>query len=155
MPWRGFIVNSQRTAEMYHANPWTHLRVNLDSGRWEERASPCPTPSALRELQSFERTRALLAEHEIIQLYAMIEGVPDVPQDRIRRLEDWAKLPFDFSDAATRRSSAEKLHEAVSRASTVQVMEKLLAFAKEQNRRLMVVFSYGTRAILRACEGGA
>ena len=85
MPWRGFIVNYQRTAEMYHANPWTHLRVNLDSGHWEEVAGPCPTPAALRDLLSFERTRALVAGHEIIQLHAMAEGVPDVPHDRIRR----------------------------------------------------------------------
>ncbi|MSU64617.1 MAG: hypothetical protein EXS38_00590 [Opitutus sp.] len=61
-----FIVNSERTGDMYHANPWTHLRVNLDSGRWEEAASPCPTPAALRDLLSLERTRALVADHEII-----------------------------------------------------------------------------------------
>lgn len=155
MPWRGFIVNYARTSEMYHANPWTHLRVNLDSGGWEEAPSPCPTPAALRELLSFERTRAVVASHEIIQLNAMLEGVPDVPQDRIRRLADWARVKFDFTDATTRRASAEKLGDVVARASTVHVMEALLAFAQQHARRLMVVFSYGTRAMLRACEGGA
>ncbi|MDO8543879.1 MAG: hypothetical protein Q7S40_25835 [Opitutaceae bacterium] len=155
MPWRGFIVNYTRTAEMYHANPWTHLRINLDSGRWDESASPCPTPAALRDLLSFERTRAVVANHEIIQLQAMFEGVPDVPQDRIRRLADWAKVRFDFIDAATRRASAEKLGDVVARASTLHVMEKLLAFARQHDRKLMVVLSYGTRAALRACEGGA
>jgi hypothetical protein len=154
MPWRGFIVNYQRTAEMYHANPWTHLRVNLDSGQWDEAAGPCPTPAALRALLSFERTRALVADHEIIQLQAMIEGVPDVPQERIRRLADWAKVTFDFANATTRRTAAEKLGDVVARASTVHVMEKLLEFARQRGQRLMVVFSYGTRAILRACEGG-
>ncbi len=154
MPWRGFITNYQRTSEMYHANPWTHLRVNLDSGQWEERPSPCPTPAALRGLLSIEKTRAIVADHEIIHLQAMIEGVPDAPQDRVRRLADWAKLKFDFTNAATRRASAEQLGEFVARASTVHVMEKLHAFAAQQQRRLMVVFSYGTRAILRACQGG-
>ena len=153
MPWRGFIVNYQRTAEMFHANPWTHLRVNLDSGQWEEAAGPCPSSTALRELLSFERTRALVVGHEIVQLHAMSEGVPDVPQDRIRRLADWAKVTFDFTDVGSRRSSAQKLGEVVARASTIHVMEKLHAFAKQQDRRLMVVFSYGTRAALRACEG--
>lgn len=155
MPWRGFLTNYQRTAEMYHGNPWTHLRVNLDNGRWEEQPTYCPTPAALRELLSFERTRALVADHEIIQLQALVEGVPDVPAARIRRLAEWAKLPFDFSDAVSRRQSAERLGDAVARASTVQVMEKLHALATQQGQRLMVVFSYGTRAILRACEGGA
>lgn len=155
MPWRGFIVNYQRTAEMYHANPWTHLRVNLDSGQWEEAPSPCPTPTALRELLSFERTRTLVAGHEYVQLQAMLDGVPDVPTDRIRRLAEWAKVEFDFTDAATRRTSAARLGDVVARASTVHVMEKLHAFATQYGRRLMVVFSYGTRAIQRACEGGA
>jgi hypothetical protein len=84
----------------------------------------------------------------------MVEGVTDVPQDRIRQLADWAKVSFDFTDVASRRSSAEKLSEVVARASTVHVMEKLQAFAAQRGRRLMVVFSYGTRAVLRACEGG-
>jgi hypothetical protein len=154
MPWRGFLTNYQRTSEMYHANPWTHLRVNLDSGRWEERPSPCPSPAALREMVAFERARAVVADHEIIQLYAMMEGVPDVPQERIRRLADWAKTRFDFTDAASRRASAEKLGDLVARASTVHVMEKLHAFAAQNRRRLMVVLSYGTRAMLRACDGG-
>jgi hypothetical protein len=155
MPWRGFIVNYQRTAEMFHANPWTHLRVNLGSGQWEEAPSLCPAPAALRELLSFERTRAVVADHEIVQLQAMLEGVPGVPEDRIRRLADWAKLKFNFTDAASRRASAEKLGEHLARASTIHVMEKLHAFARENGQRLMIVFSYGTRAAQRACAGAA
>jgi hypothetical protein len=155
MPWRGFIINYQRSPEMYHANPWTHLRVNLDSGQWDETPSACPTPAALRELLSLERTRAVVANHEIIQLQAMAEGVADVPQERIRKLADWARLKFDFTDVATRRASAQQLGEHVARASTLHVMDKLHAFARQQKRQLMVVLSYGTRAILRACEGGA
>ncbi|MSU47686.1 MAG: hypothetical protein EXS37_01085 [Opitutus sp.] len=153
MPWRGFVVNYERSSEMYHANPWTHLRVNLDSGRWEEAASPCPTPAALRNLLAFEQTRALVANHEYIQLIAMLDGVPDVPQDRIRRLADWAKVKFDFTDATSRRDSAAELGDIVARASTLEVMEKLHAFAAQHRRRLMVVLSYGTRAAQRACEG--
>lgn len=153
MPWRSFVVNSERSSEMYHGNPWTHLRVNLDSGQWEEAASPCPTPAALRDLTSFERARALVADHEIIQLTAMLEGVPDVPQHRIRRLADWAKMKFDFTDATSRRDSATKLGDYVARASTLHVMEALHAFATQNGRRVMVALSYGTRAALRACEG--
>jgi hypothetical protein len=107
----------------------------------------------LRDLLSFERTRALVANHEIIQLTAMLEGVPDVPPDRIRRLADWAKVKFDFTDATSRRDSAEKLGDVLARASTLQVMEQLHAFATQHGRRLMVVLSYGTRAARRACEG--
>jgi hypothetical protein len=155
MPWRGFITNYQRTPEMYHANPWTHLRVNLDSGQWEEAPNPCPTPAALRELTSLERTRAVVANHEIIQLQALQEGVSGVPEDRIRRLADWAKFRFDFTDAASRRVSAEKLGEHLARASTLHVMEKLHALAKANGRKLMLLLSYGTGAAKRACEGGA
>ena len=103
MPWRSFVINSERSSEMFHGNPWTHLRVNLDSGRWEEAASACPAPTALRELVSFDRTRAIVADHENVQLAAMQDGVPDVPQERIRRLAEWANLKFDFTDVASRR----------------------------------------------------
>jgi hypothetical protein len=155
MPWRGFMTSYRRTVEMYHGNPWTHLRVNLDSGRWEEKPSPCPTPAALRELLSLDATRALVAGNEIIQLRAMMDGVPEVPHDRVRRLADWAKFKFDFTDVDSRRTSATELNRIVSRASTLQVMEKLHGLVTRERRRLLVLLSYGTRAIQRACDGGA
>lgn len=153
MPWRSFVINYARPSEMFHGNPWTHLRVNLDSGRWEEAANPCPTPAALRDLVSLERTRAIVADHEIVHLAAMQEGVPDAPQDRVRRLADWAEMKFDFTDTASRRAAAVRLGDHVARASTLHVMGLLEAFAAQHGRRVFVALSYGTRAALRACEG--
>jgi hypothetical protein len=155
MPWRGFSTGSRHTVEMYHGNPWAHLRVNLDSGRWEERPNPCPTPAALRTLVSLDGTRAIVADHEIVHLRAMIDGVPDVPRERVRRLAEWAKITFDFTDTHSRRASAVELNRIVARASTLQVMEKLQAFVTERRQRLLVLLSYGTRAIQSACDGGA
>src|SRR5687767_6290960 len=71
MPWRGFMTNYRHTVDMYHGNPWAHLRVNLDSGQWEERPSVAATPVALRGLVALEATRALVTGNEIIQLRAM------------------------------------------------------------------------------------
>jgi hypothetical protein len=155
MPWRGFLTNYRHSVEMYHGNPWTHLRVNLDSGAWEEAPNPCPAAAPLRELVSLEGTRTLVAQNEIVHLRAMVEGVPDVPRERVQRLADWAKMKFDFTDADSRRVSATELNRIVSRASTLRVMEKLHAFATAESRRLLVLLSYGTRAIQRACDGGA
>ncbi len=154
MPWRGFMTGTRHSVEMYHGNPWTHLRVNLDRGDWEEMPNPCPTPAALRQLVSLEHARALVTGHEIVQLRAMSEGVPDVPRDRIRRLADWARFPFDFTDPDSRSASAAELMRIVARASTIQVMEKLQAFANAGQQRLLVLLSYGTGAIRRACDGG-
>jgi hypothetical protein len=153
MPWRGFVTNWGGAVEMYHGTPWTHLRVNLDSGAWEEVPSSCPTPESLRELLSFDRTRAVVEGHEFIQLQAMTEGVPDVPQERIRKLADWAKSTFDFTDAATRRQSVTRLIETVARQSTLYVLEKLLNLTKQQGRKLMVVLSHPGGTVRQGCDG--
>jgi hypothetical protein len=153
MPWRGLVINWHGSAEMFHATPWPHLRVNLDSGLWEEAPNPCPSPESLRELLSCEHTCALMADHEIVQLRAMMEGVSDVPQERIRRLADWAKLKFDFTDVATRRESAAALVETVARKSTFHVLEKLREFAQRHGQKLMVVLSRMSRTLLEACSG--
>lgn len=133
--------------------PWTYLRVNLNSGRWEERPNPCPSPASVRDLVSFERASELTAGHEIVQLRAMMEGVPDVPQDRIRRLADWANLKFDFADAATRRESAIRLNDLVARSSTYFTLEKTISFAVQHGRRMMMALSYGGARIQLACAG--
>ena len=153
MPWRTFHINWRRGDDMFHGNPWTHLRVNLDSGLWEEAPSMCPTPDSLRELFDFERARALLADNEIVQLCAMTEGVPDVPPERIRKLADWAKLKLDITDPTTRRKSAANLITTIARKSTYYVLEKAREFAAQQGRKLMVVFSYGSPAVVRVCSG--
>jgi hypothetical protein len=155
MPWRGFMTNFRHSVDMYHGNPWTHLRVNLDTGAWEEMPNPCATPAALRELVPLEGTRALVAGNEIVHLRAMSDGVPDVRRDRVRRLTEWAKFKFDFTDADSRRASAIELNRIVSRASSLVVMEKLHALVTQEKRRLLILLSYGTRAIQRAVDGGA
>jgi hypothetical protein len=129
MPWRSFLINWRRSDDVFHGTPWTHLRVNLDSGLWEEIPDPCPTPDSLGQMLDFEPARAIPADNEIVQLRAMVEGVPDVPQQRIRRLAEWVKLKFDFTDAATRRKSSAEPATTVARKSTYYVLEKLRQFA--------------------------
>jgi hypothetical protein len=154
LPWRGFTTAYRNAStDMFHGNPWTHLRVNLDRGRFEETPNACPTPAALRALLSFERARAVVADHEAVLLRAMIDGVVDTPQARIRRLADWAKFNFDFTDAKTRAESATALLDAVARASTLHVLEQLHAFVTQEKRRLVVLLSYSTRGARRACDG--
>ncbi len=153
MPWRSFLINWRGSDEMFHSSPWTHLRVNLDSGLWEEVPGACPTPNALRQLLDFQRARAIVADDVIVQLRAMAEGVPDVPWERIRKLADWAKLKFDFTDAAARRKSAAELVTAAARKSTYYVLEKLQEFCANRGRKLMVLLSYGSGAVARVCGG--
>lgn len=154
MPCRSLVINSSlRSRDMFHGNPWTHLRVNLDSGAWDEAPNPCPTPQSLREALNFDRANALFGNHEMLHLQAMKDGVADVPRDRIQKLADWAGLKFDFTDAQTRRSSAFKLTEAVARKGTYYVLEKLIDLAKQDNRKLMVLLSWSSGAVQHACSG--
>lgn len=68
MPWRSFVINWHGEDEMFHGSPWTHLRVDLKSGNWEEVPSPCPTADALRRLLDFQYARAVVEDNEIVQL---------------------------------------------------------------------------------------
>lgn len=154
LPWRSFITNYRNAStDMFHGNPWSHLRVNLDTGRFDEVPNAAPTPAALRELVAFDRAREVLSDHELVQLRAMIEGVKDVPMDRIHRLADWAKFRLVLTDAKTRADSATALIDVVARASTLHVVEKLHALMTRQGQKLMVLLSYSTRGARRACDG--
>ena len=154
-PWRGLLINYMGHEQMFHGSPWSYLKVNLQSGQFEEAPNPCPTPESLYRLQSADYVYDTFGRHPVIQLTAMREGVSDVEQGTIRKLADWAGYRFDFSDGASRASSAKTLWDIVAYRSTLHLLEQFKSFAEANRKNLLVLLTHGGGRVAHFASGGS
>jgi hypothetical protein len=138
---------------MFHANPWAHLRMNLDTGEYEEQANPYSTPESLYALCDPDHVVDAFQGHAEVQARLAMQGATDVQLDLLQRLADALDMPTDFSssDATARTGSA--LLTAYALRSTMWVVEKASAFAASTGKQLMVVTSYMSSDVVAACHG--
>jgi hypothetical protein len=152
MPWR-MLHMGWREARMFHGNPWTHLRVDLETGKFVEAPNPCPTPESLVACCKPAYIIERFGPHEMVQLCAMINSVEDVPQERIRKLAELAEYRFDFADAKTRARSARALFDKTANRGTLHVLDKLMEYARRDGRKLMVLLSHPSETVAAYCAG--
>ncbi|MHC4369474.1 MAG: hypothetical protein ACYSW8_17830 [Planctomycetota bacterium] len=152
-PWRGLVINSMGHQQMFHSNPWAHLRVNLENGEFEEVPNPCPTPESLYKLGSSDYVYETFGSHPVVQLTAMRDGVSDIEPGTIRKLADWAGYRFDFSDGESRASSANTLYDIVAYKSTLYLLERFKRFGTGSQRNLLVLLTHGGGKVARFVSG--
>ena len=139
---------------MFHSNPWCHLRVNLETGEFEEAPNPCPTPESLYRLVSVDYVQEYFGNHPVIQLRAMMDRIADVPRQAIENLAEWANYDFDFTDTQTQAASARALFDIMAYRSTLYVLDKLVEFVPQQNSKLLVLLTHGRGKVQRYLGGG-
>jgi hypothetical protein len=59
---------------MFHANPWAHLRMNLDTGEYEEQANPYSTPESLYALCDPDHVVDAFQGHAEVQARLAMQG---------------------------------------------------------------------------------
>ena len=82
---------------MFHANPWAHLRVNLDTGLFEEQPNRYPTPDSLYRLCDPDHVVESFRDDVEVQARLAVQGATDVRVDLLQRFADALDLPTDFS----------------------------------------------------------
>lgn len=143
---------SDEQAWMYHANPWVHLRFDPASGQFEERPNLCPTPESLYQLCDLDYLQATFGDSFDVQARLAMEGATDVRLDILRDVAEALAVPVDFSTADATATSAETLLRQCALRSTMYVVDKVRAFAERSGKRLLILLSYGSGDVIRACK---
>jgi hypothetical protein len=118
--------------------PVPHVKVDPVAGTFVERPNPCPTPQSLYGLCQLESALAVMRDEYSLVHFARRAalreaGIANVPDS-------------DFDDADCTRSALY---------ATAQIVELVERFAKEENRRVLYVLSYGGDRIRRFVKTGA
>lgn len=155
--WLIFPPEAIRTmsGEIFHANPWDHVRIDHDTNQLIEVPNRCPTPESLLELCNLDRVVELFGDDEITHLLIAIRTGRVVDEARLDRLAATLGETVDWShDQSVRSCSSRLLHQYATRVG-VELLRKIKAVADQQQKKLLVLLSYPMGSVWHACNGTA
>jgi len=138
---------------LVHGFPWAHVRYDLDSRKFVELPGLCRDEQDLTKLADREYYYEVFKDDPVVHLFTLREG-GEAPVDRLEALAEAFGLKINLRDPKTRCDDARKLHIAYGLRSTEYILDKLRAWANQNDRKLMILLSYDTPAVRNFIETG-
>jgi hypothetical protein len=157
-PWRWLAfpqdVLPSLSGEMFHANPWIHAALDLESGELVDRPNACPDEATLSQLSDLDWLEETFAEDPVVQLLCSRATGHVVDRAQVEAVAAVLGEPVDLKNEAAVRSTSQRLLHRYGVRVGMRVIDRLHAFAQRKGKRLMVVLSYpvapsGTAAAAR------
>ena len=126
-----------------HGFPWAHVRYDLKQDGFVELPGFCKNDDDLRKLADRDYYCKAFKDDQIVHLFTLGEG-GKAPTKELEKLAEVFGLKVNLRDPKTRMQHARKLHIAYGLRSTEFILDKMTAWAKRNNRKLMVLLSYNT-----------
>jgi hypothetical protein len=151
---RGFAETfSAQGAYMFHCNPWAHMRLNLETGQFEEHPNPYPTPESLYQLCDEEHVYESFKDDFDVQALLALHRVTDTDTAILKRAADAMGLPVDLSSPEAVAKTAKTLLWTCAVRSSMYVVEHAQAFARRERKKLLILLSYSSLDVVNACHG--
>ncbi|MFC1734780.1 hypothetical protein ACFL1X_01590 [Candidatus Hydrogenedentota bacterium] len=135
-----------------HGLPWAHLRFDLDKGGFVELPGLCKNGDDLRALCDPEHFYQTFKDDFIVRLFTLING-GDVEVEEFEAIAEALGIEVDLRDPAKRREGATKLHLEYGFRSTEYILDKMIPWAKEQGKKLILLLSYGMTRLPEVLAG--
>ncbi|MDD4889222.1 MAG: hypothetical protein PHU85_04775 [Phycisphaerae bacterium] len=138
LPW---FQAEHRDNPGFHAMPWAHIRLDLQTGSWAERPNPFATPESLRRLSEPSFVYETFRNDPIVKLQVLAGGghVDDISD--LNELAEFFGVGLD------------RLYDAYAWASTGHIVRMAKQFAESRGKRLMILLSYSASEVARALSG--
>jgi len=125
---------------MFHGNFWSHLEMNLDSGKIEEQGNLLPTHESLYHMTDPDFMFDSLKDDLMLQLY--VAGSIDpatLDLDRLNRLAKLLGTPaLDASTPERLNDSSYLLRNAYGFAASKFILERAFDFCRIRGKKLMI-----------------
>lgn len=138
---------------MFHGNPWAHVRLDPKTGELVELPNPFPTPESLYKLCDREYVYERFRNDLIVKLLVAQRKASGVSLQELEALAKAFSIRADFSSLDAIAETARAIHVEYALRAGMQIVGKSLAFARERNKKLLVLLSYDMNTVRRACEG--
>ncbi len=124
----------------FHNNFWPNVELDLKTGRFVEKENLLPTPEALYGMTDPERMAKLLEDDLALRLFAFKLGlIRDLDREKTDALAAHLGFAMDWSRAADLPAQADELLERYSLRATRYVLERARDFARQNDKKLLVV----------------
>ena len=138
---------------LFHGNPWAYLRLNPDTGQFEERENEWSTPDSLYQLCDQEYVYETFKDNFDIQVFLAQQLAADVDFKMLARHAEALEVPPEFSTPAESARTAEVLLNTCALDASISVLDKARAFASQEGKQLMILLTYSIPTVIAGCEG--
>ena len=137
-----------------HGFPWPHMRYDLDKGDFVELPG-IQTEEELRKLADPDHFYETFKDDHIVHLFVLLNG-GEAPVDELQGIAEALGVQVNLraADEEQRIAEAKKLHLAYGLKSTMKLLDRMRAWATEENKRLLFMLSYGAEEIVRYFNTG-
>jgi hypothetical protein len=155
---------------MFHANFWSNVEMDLDTGRFVEKEQLLPTRESLYHMSDSRWMVDHLKDDLALQLSAYSNGrIRDLDQEKISRLAVRLQFPFDWRLRSQGRvsnsspgqppmtpmqSQAAALLDRYSLRATRFILDKAREFSSQNGKKLLVVLFDPYRAMVQMKRDG-
>lgn len=122
----------------FHATPWNYLRINDETGTFEEYESLAPTRESLYNLTDIEFIRSNFKDDFVFQTECLMQGCEYDPEP-IKKAAKQLNMTFDLSNA---KESAKSIHNAYALKSSEYIIARIKKMCQETGKKFIVVLSY-------------
>ena len=124
---------------MFHGNFWSHIEIDLETGKLIEMENPLSTPQSLYKMTDPDWMFEALKDDLAMQMYLYKnKQISDIAIQPLKALSKHLKCPADLS-AENLHSSVTRLLDEYSFEATKYILNKSRSFASENNKKLMVI----------------
>ncbi len=138
---------------MFHNNPWVHVRFDPHTGRMIEMPNAFSTPESLYKLCDAEFVYEHFKDDIVLHMYAATTFGVEVDIKPMQALAEAMKLSLDFNSPTARPESIKTLYHHCALQSSIEIVKKARAFAAQNKKQLMILLSYASGRIVEACKG--
>jgi hypothetical protein len=155
MAWRWISLArwpGRRNPAMFHANPWSHVRIDLGTLKLVEKPNPYPTPESLYQLCDEEHVYEAFQDDLVVQIMVAQQPGSDLDVFQLEETASALGLRLDFRDPETRPGAASTLYNACAWLASELIVEKAREYCAGQGKNLMVLLSYPGGDVVNACR---
>ena len=149
---RDLILTRQET-HYFHANPWCHVRLDLNSGELQEFPNSHPDAKSLYLMCDREYLVERFRDDLYVQMeYAMAGGKPPKLEE-MRRLAELLRMETRWDTPESTSESATRLFRFSGMKASERIVQKVIDFATVRKKNILFLVSYGSGEIVNVCEG--
>ena len=143
---------SKTEACMFHANPWSYLRLNPENGKFEECENPYSTPESLYQLCDKEHVYETFKDDFDVQAFLAQQHATDIKPEILQKTAEVLEIPADFSSPEAISKTAQALLQACALRASMYIVDRARAFAETEGKKLMILLSYSSGDVIHACR---
>ncbi|MCJ8328377.1 MAG: hypothetical protein MJH11_00110 [Lentisphaeria bacterium] len=152
--WPGVRASTESTDTFgYHANPWCYLRLNLDSGNYDEIDNNHPTPESLYKMCDVDYVYETFKDNIEVHAFMAAKGAEDADWEVLGAMADILKVEIDSSSAESKIASAADIHLTLGQRSTNVTFDLARAYAEKEGKKLLIHLPYSMIQMRKVLAG--